>query len=195
MHLSLHGVKIGNDVERVYNMSNLIKHAENELKLAGLYDKDSCYGGEIAKAIMELIKTFSDQDHSGCSAGMVCSYFKKLASFETLSPLNGNDDEWFEYITDRYQNTRHPAVFKDGKNGRAYYIDAIVWKSQDGRTWSGGDGADGIKSVLYIKSFPFTPKTFIINVTEKEVAKDDCIYHINDIEDVTKVLELYDKKT
>jgi len=30
VHLSLHGVKIGNDVERVYNMSNLIKHAELE---------------------------------------------------------------------------------------------------------------------------------------------------------------------
>ena len=37
-------------------MSNLINHAEKELKTLGLFDKGSSYDGELAESVMELIK-------------------------------------------------------------------------------------------------------------------------------------------
>ena len=68
-------------------MSNLVKHAEFELKKAGLFDKDSDYDGQLGEATLELIKVFADQGHSGMSANMVRELFRKLSSFEPLTPL------------------------------------------------------------------------------------------------------------
>jgi len=38
--------------------NNLIKHAKEELTRAGMFDKDSTYGGMLADAVMELLKVF-----------------------------------------------------------------------------------------------------------------------------------------
>lgn len=104
---------------------NLIKHAKDELKRAGLFDKDADYGGMIAKAVMELMKVFSKQGHSGFSAPWVTELFAKLASYETLTPLTDNPKEWedvSEYCDgDKlWQNKRNSAYFsKDG--GKTWY--------------------------------------------------------------------------
>ena len=45
-------------------MSNIVKHAETEMRLAGLYDKDADYDGLIPDAVMALVKTHSEQSHS-----------------------------------------------------------------------------------------------------------------------------------
>lgn len=142
-------------------MSNLIKHAKKELGL--IYDKGDLklpYNRAAYDAVMELIKVFSKQGHSGFSAPYTINTFKKLAMFETLSPLTGEDDEW-NNVSDKggeeqYQNKRNSAVFKDKKG--AYYIDAVVWVSKDGASFTNRD------SKLYISSFPFTPKTFYVNM-------------------------------
>lgn len=75
-------------------MSNLTKHAIDELKIAGLFDKDSDYNGMLGEAVLELIEVFAKQGHSGCSASMVVSIFQKLANYQTITPLTGEDSEW-----------------------------------------------------------------------------------------------------
>lgn len=65
-------------------MSNLVTHAESELRRAGLFDADSDYDGAIGEAVMDLIRVFSAQGHSGASAEMVLAIFNKLARFEAL---------------------------------------------------------------------------------------------------------------
>ena len=55
--------------------SGLINHAERELKLAGIHEKDADYGGALYNAVMELVRVFSNQGHSGGSAGRVISLF------------------------------------------------------------------------------------------------------------------------
>lgn len=170
-----------------------IQHAKNELELAGMFDKDSDYGGLIGKAVMELIEVFSKQGHSGASAPRVASLFKKLAMYECLIPLTGEDDEWND-ISDLdkgiLQNKRVSSVFKEKETGKSYYLDAIVWRTQKGSSYTGS--ADGIRSRQYIKSFPFTPKTFYIDVIEKEVAKDDWEFSIKDKEQLFAVKDYYD---
>lgn len=119
------------------NMSNLINHAERELKLAGIREKDADYGGALYNAVMELVKVFSKQ-HSGASAERTLQLFNKVASYKNLMPLTGEDNEW-NNISNKcgklLQSNRKPDVFK--KDDKAYYLDAIIWRTQTGSSWSG----------------------------------------------------------
>lgn len=189
----------------------LIEHAKTELEISGLFDKSGdFYDGAIGKAVMELIEVFSKQGHSGMSAPIVADLFSKLAIYEPLQPITGKDEEWVEVskYTDTgqewYQNKRCGALFKDGKDGKPYYIDAVVKRDQRGITWSGrawlneedwlnGDRSKMVDKVGYIKSFPFTPKTFYIDVKDVEVAKDDWESFIVDPSQLDEVWEYYDK--
>ena len=189
----------------------LIDHAKTELEIAGLFDKEGdFYEGMTGKAVMELIEVFSKQGHSGMSAPIVADIFKKLANYEPLGPITGKDEEWSD-VRDLgngkpwYQNKRCSALFKDGKDGRPYYIDAVIKRDQRGVTWSGmawlseEDYKSGNRSKMvgkkgYIKSFPFTPKTFYIDVKDVEVAKDDWESFVVDPSQLDEVREYYDLK-
>jgi len=190
---------------------SLIDHAKTELQIAGLFDKEGdFYEGMTGKAVMELIEVFSKQGHSGMSAPIVADIFKKLANYEPLGPITGKDEEWSD-VRDIgngkpwYQNKRCSALFKDGKDGRPYYIDAVVKRDQRGVTWSGmawlseedyksGDRSKMIDKRGYVKSFPFTPKTFYIDVRDVEVAKDDWESFVVDPSQLDEVKEYYDLK-
>jgi len=65
-------------------LSNLVNHAQKELRRVGLFDKDSDYDGALGKSVLELITTFANQGHSGMSAGITRELFYKLSNFEEL---------------------------------------------------------------------------------------------------------------
>ena len=99
---------------------------------------------------------------------------------------------------------RCSALFKDGIDGKPYYIDAIVKRDQKGVTWSGnawlseedyksGDRSRMVGKRGYIKSFPFKPKTFVIDVKDIEVAKDDWESFIVNPSQLDEVWEYYDR--
>ena len=188
---------------------SLIEHAKMELQIAGAFDKDSDYQGAIGEAVMELIEVFSKQGHSGMSAPYVAGLFHKLAKYEPLVPITGKDEEWGEVSffekKEIFQNKRCSALFKDGKDGRPYYIDAIIKRDQRGVTWTGrawlssedwvnSDRTKMIGSKCYIKSFPFTPKSFYIDVRDVEVEKDDWESFVVDTKQLDEVKEYYDLK-
>jgi|NOAtaT_6_FD_contig_31_9395636_length_601_multi_3_in_0_out_0_1 hypothetical protein len=166
-------------------MSNILKHAERELTLIGYDGKDE-YNNMAKDAILQLIETFAKQGHSGFSAPYVANMFHKLANYETLSPLTGNDDEWSDVLDERsssdtkmlFQNTRDSRVFKDEKG--AYFLNAIVWQEiVNGDSYHFTDR----NSKRYIKSFPFTPKTFYVKIDEKR--------NVLDTEEYNKANEYY----
>ena len=167
-------------------MSNILKHAERELKLIGYDGKDE-YNNMAKDAILELIETFAKQEHSGFSAPYVAKMFHKLAMYEVLSPLTGNDDEWSDVLDERsssdtkmlFQNNRDSRVFKDEKG--AYFLDAIVWQETIKGDINHFTNKD---SSRYIKSFPFTPKTFYVKVDEER--------NVLDTEEYNKANEYYD---
>jgi len=103
---------------------SLVKHAKRELELAGLFDKDSDYGGMLGKSIMQLVRVFAKQGHSGFSAGRTLSIFNKVASFRNLMPITPDPKYWMEVGDSMWQNTRSSSLFsKDG--GKTWYdIDA-----------------------------------------------------------------------
>ena len=49
-----------------------------ELERAGLFKKDSDYGGMIGDAVKELLLVFQKQGHSGYSAQVTATIFGKL---------------------------------------------------------------------------------------------------------------------
>jgi hypothetical protein len=137
-------------------MSNLVSHAETELRLAGFFDKDSMYGGMLGNAVLQMVKLFADEGHSGMSANLAVSAFERVARFEPLTPLTGADDEWTEVGDGVWQNKRCSHVFK-GEDGRAYDIDGKIFREPDGGCFTNSD------SRVYV-TFPYTPKREYVDV-------------------------------
>ena len=123
----------------------------------------------IQENVLELLEVFSKQGHSGMSAPYAINMFKKLASWEPLSPVNGEDWEWNDISRESqkvlFQNKRCSGLFKE-EDGSCNYVSAIVWQGPDDWDTFTGSGFEGIGSSLDIKGFPFTPKTFYIDVTK-----------------------------
>ncbi|MDE3023208.1 MAG: hypothetical protein KGI54_15390 [Pseudomonadota bacterium] len=142
-------------------MSNLYDFAKKELTAAGLLEKDSDHGGMLAEAVLQLIDTFDNQEHSGFSAPTVVSIFKQLAMFEPLSPLTGDDEEWVDHGNGLCQNNRCPHVFKDQKinNGKAYNIEGRIFKTPSGECYINSE------SRVFI-DFPYTPAREYVEVDE-----------------------------
>jgi len=171
----------------------LIEYAKQELELSGMFDKDADYGGELAKSVMELIEVFSKQGHSGQSADMVSNLFNKLSRLEPLSPLTGKDEEWSQITDGVFQNKRNSAVFKEDKDGKAYFIDAFTLKTQNGSCWNGRINLKDGSSIekCYIKDFSHMP-TITIDVLEKEIKKDDWEMWIEDESQLELLAKYYD---
>ena len=183
----------------------LVEHAKLELEIAGLLDEEGdFYGGMTGKAVLELMEIFANQGHSGMSAPIVADLFKRLANHEPLGPITGDVNEWtqLDYGDDlKYQNKRESGLFKYS-DGRVAYVDALVKRCPNGTTWTGPlyltredalNNTNRIGSSLEIKGFPFTPKTFYVDVLEEEVEKDDWIMWCKDLSQLDEVWEYYKK--
>lgn len=115
-------------------MSNLLSHAEKEFELAGWKEEGTDKSqGWVMDNIRELITAFSKQGHSGHSAPYVLDLFNKLARFEIIMPLTGNDDEWCNCSDGLWQNKRDSRVFKN-KDG-AWFIDGKAFSDDGGKTY------------------------------------------------------------
>ena len=168
--------------------SNLVLHAERELKAAGIDSLDSDYGGMLYEAVMELVETFSKQGHSGASAARTLQLFGKVADYKPLLSIKGTDDEWLCDSTNSKmcQNKRLSSLFKETNDSKAYYLNAIVWTGEEpGDSFTGK--VEEVQSRQFVK-FPFQPKTFYIDV----ITGEDGEYKIKDREQLKEVAEYYD---
>lgn len=147
--------------------SNLEKFAENELNII-LNKCEDAEAIEMQKImnndILQIVKMFSEQGHSGFSASYAINILEKLLRFEPITPLTGNDDEWTELDYDKdtkYQNKRCSRVFKDA-DGKAYDIEGKIFSEDGGKSWFSSRD-----SRVYIE-FPYVPKTQRIILENKE---------------------------
>jgi hypothetical protein len=188
-------------------MTNTANHAKRELEILSKFlpNKDNRPIVEpFKKEIIALCERFGKSGQSGGSApytaAALANTIKKLLLQESICPLTGIDEEWVDVaeIAGRplYQNNREGGVFKEGK--RAHYVDAISWKTPKGICYHSNNVImpDGsiIGSVQYIKKFPFTPKTFYIDIIEEEVAKDDWVFYVKNEKQLEKVWKYYDRR-
>lgn len=170
--------KMVNKIKQIFHKekfekSNYYRHAIQEFKALGYIppneEQEDGPNKWIQENVLELLEVLSKQGHSGTSIHFLVNYFSKLALFEPLSPIMCTDDEWtkLDYMCESpFQNKRLSSVFKDGVNGKPYYLNAIVWREENGSCFTGL--VEDIHSGQYIK-IPFTPKTFYIDVLSWEV--------------------------
>jgi hypothetical protein len=107
---------------------SLIEHAERELAVAGYNDSDvDGYDTAIYNAVMDIVRLFASQGHSGFSAAAVRGLVNILLSFDTLGPLTNNPEEW-RFIPEEmsgepdglWQNIRKSSAFSSDA-GRTYW--------------------------------------------------------------------------
>lgn len=118
----------------VKEMSNLMRHAYEELKYCGIdISEEGCnpknpkdpldgYVNSCAKNAVEMLKIFDKDEHSGMSANITLKIFNALANFRNLDPLTNNPDEWYKLQgceDGDWQNKRNPACFT--KDFKTYY--------------------------------------------------------------------------
>ena len=195
-------------------MSKTKSFAERELDILSKSNKDPenrPLVEEFRKEILAICEAFGNSGQSGGSApytaNALSTTIKNLCLQKPICPITGIDEEWVNVsnMSDGeilYQNSRCSALFKEK---RVYYLDAIVWRGDsDWDTFSGT--VEGIRSRQYIKSFPFEPKTFYIDVHRvpynKSIHKTndavscstgDFVYFIKDKNQLKDVFEYYDK--
>lgn len=156
-------------------MSNYKLHALEEFRAAKWLDENGNYCDEmqesICKHILKLLDVFAEEDHSGSTAPYAINLFSKLAAFEPIVPITGEDWEWVDH-GHCMQNKRCSHVFKqaDRFNGQAYDIDGrIFWEwarsEEDGTIYkSHFTNADSCVPI----AFPYTPKReYVFRPTEE----------------------------
>lgn len=115
----------------------MVEYAQDELKRAGWFDKDSDYAGLVGPAVIEMMKQFAEEGHSGGSAHLVLHIFERLARYRPLTPLD-NPMKASEFIDHTsisggqltYQSTRLSSLFSEDGGKKWYDIDRRVprWK-------------------------------------------------------------------
>lgn len=135
-------------------MSNYESHAKREFRAAGWTDENGEFSDEmqelICKHVLKLLEVFADEGHSGSSAPYAVRLFEKLAMFEPIVPLSGDDAEWNDVGDGLYQNNRCSHVFKE--NGVAYDSTGRVFRDPDGGSYTSKDSRVNV-------TFPYVPKT------------------------------------
>lgn len=191
-------------------MSNTEMHAKRELEILSNTAPDAIIL-EFKKEIIALCEAFGKSGQSGGSAPYTAKAIsmatEKLMLFQTIAPLTGEDSEWNDVSgvcsgEPTFQNNRDSRVFKDGKDGKAYFIEAIVFDGDIGGRFTGWVG--NVSSSQYIKCFPFKPKTFYVDVLdyrwkdkeEKILDKngDWWTHKIKDESQLKPIFEYYDKR-
>ena len=174
------------------NLDPYIEHAKREFKTVGYIPLDQKQEDGpnkwIQENIIELLDVFNKQGHSATSAEYCINMFSKLAKFEPLCPLLGDDSEWNKIdLTSSfdkpmiYQNNRCSHVFKE--NDITYDINGyIFWHWAERELYEDEDrypGTTKYKSYFTSKysrkivDFPYTPEIKYIEVESYEVNEDD----------------------
>lgn len=193
--------------------TNTASHAILELSVLAKTVPDAIVT-PFADEIIALCEKFGSSGQSGGSepytASAISEAVKKLLLQQPICDITGDESEWSDvsgYMGGEpmWQNIRDSRIFKDA-NGDCTFNSAIVWQGED--DWDTFIGTMfGIRSSLKIKSFPFKPQTFYIDVRREpydpsvhgsnttnviSCGPGDMIYFLKDESQLEKVWEVYE---
>jgi hypothetical protein len=138
-------------------------HDYAEMELSRFFKSDDEMDQLMKRQILEIVDLFGTHGHSGFSAPYAIGILEKLLRYEPLSPLTGEDSEWFKHDGGLEQNMRAFNVFRE--NGKAYQSDYYVFRDPDGSCWTNGESRKEIE-------FPYTPgREYVDRAAEVEEAK------------------------
>lgn len=163
--------------------------------ISAIKNKDFNTDHELLKSNYEEIKPYisdlGDKD---------IEILTKLLKFYPLSELTFEDNEWnlVGGSTEKdavYQNKRLSGIFKDGKNGKPHYIDAVRCKTQNDSCFNCGLVVikDTNKQYYLRKCQPKFKDNFptiTIDVEEVEIEPDDWEMYTTE-DEIDKIREFY----
>ena len=141
---------------------NLTSYAESELARIP-HEEDGIMQDLMKKNILEIVKIFGEQGHSGFSARYALSVLERLLCFKPLTPLTGEEDEWNDTGHGTLQNKRCSSVFKIS-DGTCDDIDRIIVSDNGGITWF--TSCRFRKEVTFPYAVPIHPEKVYIEYTE-----------------------------
>jgi len=194
-------------------MTTTYKHAKRELDILTKFCKEKENESPIIKPfekeILSLCEKFGKSGQSGGSAPYTAVAISKaiqhLLLQEPICPITGDDDEWVDVGKEVgkksktvYQNNRCSAVFKGGDRGeKPYYLDAVIFKDENGVTFTNMHGAkmsNGKRLTSWQRiKFPFTPKSFYIDVVTKDMGNGRTEDFVKNEKQVEKIYKHYIK--
>jgi hypothetical protein len=175
------------------------------------------------KEILALCEAFGKSGQSGGSAPYTASAISrainKLLLHIPVAEITGNESEWVnirEMMGETmWQNSRCGGLFKYS-DGKCSYNDAIVWSGEEeydtftGRVYADDKEFELVSSSQFVK-FPFTPKTFYVDVVRVPITKEEaeernlhyiehgigeCYYTVvKDPKQLEEVFNYYEKRT
>jgi hypothetical protein len=101
-----------------------MEHAKRELSIIG---EES----ETVDQYLKIIEIFESGGHSGGSASIFIPTLTRLLSYQNLTPLTSDPEEWFYHGPELsghpeglWQNKRNPAVFSNDGGKTCYDVDS-----------------------------------------------------------------------
>lgn len=161
---------------------SLLSYAQRELDIIGMTENDDDEANrEMRRKILEVVHTFSEQNHNSFSTDYAVSVLQNLLRCQPLSQLTGDDSEWVEVYSKEgnesfgkvFQNIRCATVFKDDRgpydsNGRVFY--QWVLHEESGEEYKDFYTTDESRVEI---TFPYAPVTeFIERVKPVEEPQD-----------------------
>lgn len=150
---------------------SVTEHAATELAEAGVT-------GPVAESVLTLAREFDATAPEGPQASSVADLFWKLANLRNLTPLGDSPGDWAPDpgLDGTLRHRRCPDLVRaDG--GPAVYTRALAFRDRDGAVWSGRCWADrdrtaSVGSSLEVLSFPFMPRTFVLDAVRLPVGEN-----------------------
>lgn len=100
--------------------SNLVKHAQRELEIIGEEP-------EIVEMYLNVVRAFIAFGHSGGSASVAIPVITRLLSFQPLSDLTDDPDEWVHHTEEVWPEPG--GVWQNRRDGEAF-------SSDEGKTYT-----------------------------------------------------------
>lgn len=136
---------------------NLVFHAKSEL--AHLLNTGEESDLWVRENLIDLVRVFSAQNHSGLSASYVSGVLIRLLKFEPIGPIRGTEDEWVihNHGDDMYaQNARCGHIFQR-QDKTAYDSQRVIFREPDGVCFMSSMSRTDV-------TFPYVPKTLYADV-------------------------------
>ena len=147
---------------------NLYEYAKSEMDRAWPGKEDRMQEA-VKDNVLELVKVFSRQFHSGFSGAYVLSVLDRILHWKPITPVTGEEDEWQEPWGDdnHQQNKRCSSVFrKNFDNSTAYDIDRKVFSTDGGETFF--SNKDSKMPVTFPYFPPVHPERIILEKSEED---------------------------
>jgi len=89
------------------------------------------------KHILDMVKVFSEEGHSGFSAMYAIRILERLLRFLPLSAIEDTPEDWNQTGEGSYQHKRCSRILKDKDRfeGKAFNLEGRVFSDDNGKTW------------------------------------------------------------